>query len=85
MNNTSVYLSINTSLPINNGKTVVSSPHKVYGPEATDIILQLRKRGIDKIVLAVMNGYIAAMDNVRMIANSVRTTAETVAQLEKEL
>ncbi len=37
---------------INDGKTVVTSPHKVYGPESNDLVLQLRKRGISKVVLA---------------------------------
>ncbi|MGY8872558.1 MAG: cysteine hydrolase [Pseudomonadales bacterium] len=103
---------------INDGKTVVTSPHKVFGPETNDLILQLRKRGVDKVVLAGMSanlcteshmrelmeqgfevqvvsdataaaqlpgldGYQAAMVNFRMIANSVRTTEETVQQIEK--
>ncbi|NQZ83533.1 MAG: cysteine hydrolase [Colwellia sp.] len=105
---------------INNGKTVITSPHKVYGPETNDMILQLRKRGIDKIVLAGMSanlcteahmrefleqgfevqvvsdataaaqlpgmdGYKAAMVNFRMIANSVRTTEQTINQINREL
>lgn len=40
---------------INDGKTIISSPHKVYGPEANDLSLQLRKAGIDKIILAGMS------------------------------
>ncbi|MGH8069422.1 MAG: ABC transporter substrate binding protein [Candidatus Entotheonellia bacterium] len=39
---------------IEDGKTVVASPHKVFGPETNDLILQLRKRNISKIVLAGM-------------------------------
>jgi len=105
---------------INNGKTVVTSPHKVYGPESNDMILQLRKRGISKIILAGMSanlcteshmrefmeqgfevqivsdataaavlpgldGYAAAMVNFRMIANAVRTTQETIKQINLEL
>ena len=30
------------------------SPHKVYGPENNDLVLQLRKRYISKIILAGM-------------------------------
>lgn len=30
---------------IEDGKTIVASPHKVYGPESNDLVLQLRKRG----------------------------------------
>ncbi len=40
---------------INDGKTVVCSPHKVYGPENNDLVLQLRKRGMDKVILAGMS------------------------------
>jgi biuret amidohydrolase len=40
---------------IEDGQTVVVSPHKVYGPETNDLVLQLRKRGIDKVVLAGMS------------------------------
>ena len=40
---------------IEDGKTIVTSPHKVYGPEANDLNLQLRKAGIDKVILAGMS------------------------------
>ncbi len=33
------------------GATVVTSPHKIYGPESNDLALQLRKRGIDTVIL----------------------------------
>jgi len=103
---------------INDGATVISSPHKVYGPETNDLVLQLRKRGIDRVILAGMSanlcteshlrelleqgfevlvvsdataaaqvsegdGYQAALVNFRFIANSVRTTAETVAAMKQ--
>ena len=34
------------------GKTVVTSPHKVYGPDSNDLLLQLRSNGIDTVILA---------------------------------
>ena len=37
------------------GKTIITSPHKIYGPEANDLNLQLRKAGIDKVILAGMS------------------------------
>jgi len=37
------------------GKTVIASPHKVYGPEQNDLVLQLRKQHIDQILLAGMS------------------------------
>jgi hypothetical protein len=30
---------------IEDGQTVIVSPHKVYGPETKDLVLELRKRG----------------------------------------
>lgn len=39
---------------IEDGRTVVVSPHKVWSPQSNDLILQLRKRGIAKIVLCGM-------------------------------
>ena len=37
------------------GKTIIASPHKIYGPEANDLNLQLRKARIDKVILAGMS------------------------------
>lgn len=39
---------------IDDGKTVVASPHKVWGPQSNDLILQLRKRAVSKVILAGM-------------------------------
>ena len=50
---------------IKDGKTVVTSPHKVYGPEANDLILQLRKRKIDKVILAGMSANLCVESHLR--------------------
>ncbi|SQH76917.1 putative Isochorismatase family protein [Shewanella benthica] len=50
---------------INDGKTVISSPHKVYGPENNDLLLQLRKRGIDKVILAGMSANLCVESHMR--------------------
>lgn len=50
---------------IDDGKTVVSNPHKVYGPESNDLALQLRKRGIDKVVLAGMSANLCVEAHLR--------------------
>lgn len=50
---------------INNGKTVVTSPHKLYGPETNDLVLQLRKRGIDKVILAGMSANLCTESHLR--------------------
>lgn len=39
---------------IEDGKTIVASPHKLYGPQSNDLMLQLRKQRVDKIILAGM-------------------------------
>lgn len=39
---------------IQDGKTIVVSPHRVWGPETNDLVLQLRKRRITKIILGGM-------------------------------
>ena len=37
------------------GKTIITSPHKVYGPQQNDLNLQLRKARIDKVILGGMS------------------------------
>jgi len=39
---------------IEDGKTIVVSPHKVWGPQTNDLVLQLGKRRINKIILGGM-------------------------------
>jgi nicotinamidase-related amidase len=50
---------------INDGKTIVASPHKVYGPENNDLLLQLRKRGIDRVILAGMSANLCTEAHLR--------------------
>lgn len=50
---------------INDGKTIVCSPHKVYGPEQNDLVLQLRKIGIDKVILAGMSANLCVESHMR--------------------
>jgi nicotinamidase-related amidase len=50
---------------LEDGKTVVASPHKVYGPETNDLSLQLRKRGITKIILAGMSANLCVEAHLR--------------------
>ncbi|HBP18399.1 MAG TPA: isochorismatase [Planctomycetes bacterium] len=44
---------------------VVTSPHKVYGPESNDLVLQLRKRGIQKVLLAGMSANLCTESHMR--------------------
>jgi len=50
---------------INDGGTVITSPHKVYGPETNDLVLQLRKRSIDQVVLAGMSANLCVESHMR--------------------
>ncbi len=50
---------------IHDGKTIVTSPHKVYGPEANDLALQLRKNHIDQVILAGMSANLCVESHLR--------------------
>ena len=52
---------------IEDGATIVASPHKVYGPETNDLVLQLRKRGIDKVILAGMSANLCTESHLRQL------------------
>jgi len=50
---------------IEDGRTIVTNPHKVYGPETNDLVLQLRKRGIDKVILGGMSANLCTESHLR--------------------
>jgi nicotinamidase-related amidase len=50
---------------IEDGKTIVTSPHKLYGPEANDLVLQLRKNHVDQIILAGMSANLCTESHLR--------------------
>ena len=50
---------------LDDGKTVIVSPHKMYGPESNDLALQLRKRGIDKVILGGMSANLCVEAHMR--------------------
>lgn len=52
---------------IDDGNTVIASPHKVYGPETNDLVLQLRKRGITKVILAGMSANLCVESHLRYL------------------
>ncbi|MEO1251965.1 MAG: isochorismatase family protein [Pseudomonadota bacterium] len=52
---------------INNGATIVTSPHKVYGPESNDLVLQLRKAGVNKVILAGMSSNLCTESHMRAL------------------
>ncbi len=44
---------------------VITSPHKVYGPDTNDLVLQLRKRGINNVILAGMSANLCTESHMR--------------------
>jgi len=50
---------------IEDGKTVVASPHKVYGLQSNDLVLQLRKRRINRVILAGMMANLCVETHLR--------------------
>jgi len=73
---------------IEDGKTIITSPHKVYGPETNDLVLQLRKRGIDKVILAGMSANLCTESHMRELMEqgfevAVVSDATAAAQVEE--
>ncbi len=52
---------------LEDGQTVVASPHKVYGPQSNDLALQLRKRGISRVLLAGMSANLCMEAHLRQM------------------
>lgn len=55
---------------IHDGKTVVAGPHKIFGPEASDLLLQLRARGIDTVVLGGLAANLCTESHLRALAEN---------------
>ncbi len=73
---------------IEDGKTVIASPHKVYGPQNNDLVLQLRKRGIEKVILAGMSANLCVESHMRELLEqgfevAVVTDATAAAKVEE--
>lgn len=50
---------------IDGKNVIVTSPHKVYGPESNDLALQLRKHGYSKVILAGMSANLCTESHMR--------------------
>jgi nicotinamidase-related amidase len=71
---------------LEDGKTVITSPHKVFGPESNDLVLQLRKAGIDQVILAGMSANLCTESHMRELLEQgfevvVATDATAAAKL----
>lgn len=50
---------------IEDGKTILASPHRIWGPQTNDLVLQLRKRRISKIILGGMMANMCVESHLR--------------------
>ncbi|MEO9885669.1 MAG: isochorismatase family protein [Balneola sp.] len=50
---------------ISQDNVVVSGPHKVFGPETNDVMLQMRKQGIDKVIIGGMSANLCVESHMR--------------------
>lgn len=50
---------------IEDGKTIIASPHKLYGPQSNDVMLQLNKQRVDKIILVGMASNLCVQSHLR--------------------
>jgi len=50
---------------IYDANTTITSPHKVYGPESNDLVLQLRKQGIQTILIGGMAANLCTDSHMR--------------------
>ncbi|WP_109098116.1 isochorismatase family protein [Aquimarina sp. AU58] len=55
---------------IKKDNVIVTSPHKVYGPESNDLALQLRKHGYSKVILAGMSANLCTESHMRDLVES---------------
>ena len=55
---------------IDGENVIVTSPHKVYGPESNDLALQLRKNGINNVILAGMSANLCTESHMRDLVES---------------
>ncbi len=46
-------------------KTVICSPHKIFGPQNNDLVLQLQKLKIEKVILAGMSANLCVESHLR--------------------
>jgi nicotinamidase-related amidase len=52
---------------IQNGNTIIVAPHRVFGPETNDLVLQLRKRRISTVMLGGMLANLCVESHLRAL------------------
>jgi nicotinamidase-related amidase len=58
-------------LYIEDGKTIVVAPHRVFGPEINNLVLRLRKRKISNIILGGMLASMCVESDLRELLEQV--------------
>jgi len=55
---------------IDGENVIVTSPHKLYGPESNDLALQLRKHGFSKVIIAGMSANLCTESHMRELVEN---------------
>jgi hypothetical protein len=63
---------------IEDRKTIVVSPHRVWGPQTNDLVRQLRKRRISSVILGGMLANMWVESHLRDISNGVTATGALI-------
>ena len=52
------------------GHTTITSPHKIYGPDSNDLVLQLRKQGIQNVIIGGMAANLCTDSHMRELVEN---------------
>ncbi len=52
------------------GDTTITSPHKIYGPDSNDLVLQLRKQGIQNVIIGGLAANLCTDSHMRELIES---------------
>ena len=55
---------------IDGENVIITSPHKLYGPESNDLALQLRKHGYSKVIIAGMSANLCTESHMRELVEN---------------
>lgn len=71
---------------IEDGKTVVISPHRVWGPPTNDLVLQPRKRGISKAILGGMLANMCVESHLRdLLEQGLKSSSQGKQRLAPDI
>lgn len=70
---------------IEDGKTIICAPHKLYGPQVNDLTFQLRKQRVDQVIMAGMLANMCVESHMRELLErgfEVAVVRDAVASLK---